>query len=200
MSARLAANESAAIATLRALSSAQAMLVESAAIDEDKDGAGEYGFLGELSGGRTLRGRRERLEPPVLSSAFAALEDDGDGDAVVQRSGYWYQVWLPTRTGTAVTERANPSGAVKVHPDAAERAWCAYAWPVEPGATGRRVFFVNQEGELLAFDNPGGHFGGLQRSGGRQPANDSALTRPDLESAPARGRRGVDGTQWRPLE
>lgn len=200
MSARLAANESAAIATLRSLTSAQAQLAASAAIDEDKDGVGEYGFLGELAGARTLRGRRERLDPPVLPSSFALLEDDGDGDGVVQRSGYWFQVWLPLRAGSAIAERVNPGTTAKVHPDAAERAWCAYAWPVEPGATGQRAFFVNQEGELMAFDNAGGFFGGLQGTGGRQPAFDSALTRPDLEAAPTRGKRSSDGTQWRLLE
>lgn len=199
MSARLAANESAAIATLRALTSAQAMLSAQGAIDADGDGLGEYGFLGELAGARVPRGRRERLAPPLLPEAFGVLEDDGNGDSVVQRSGYWFQVWLPMRSGSAVAERASPAAAVQVHPDAAERAWCAYAWPVEPGATGLRVFFVNQEGDVLAFDNTEGVFGGLAGTGGRQPRFDSALARPDLESAPARGRR-ADGTLWRTLE
>jgi hypothetical protein len=200
LSARLAANETAAIASLRSLASAEAQLAATAAIDEDRDGEGEYGFLGELTGSRTLRGRRERLEPPVLASAFGVLQDDGDGDAVVQRSGYWFQVWLPLRSGSAVAERASSATAAKVHPDAAEHAWCAYAWPVEPGATGQRAFFVNQEGDVLAFDNADGVFGGLQGAGGCQPGFASALTRPDLESAPAIGRRAADGAVWRALE
>ena len=198
MSARLAANESAAIATLRSLASAEAQLCATGAIDEDKDGAGEYGFLGELSGMRPLRGQRETLEPAVLSPAFGDLVDDGDGDGVVQRSGYWFQVWLPARNGGGIAERATLS-PLKVNVNAAEQAWCAYAWPVEPGTTGRRVFFINQEGDVLVFDNPEGAFGGLERTGGRQPSFDSALSRPDLEAAPARGRKATNGTQWRPL-
>jgi len=198
LSARLAANESAAIASLRALASAQAMFSVAAAIDSDQDGQGEYGFLGELSGARPLRGQRERLAPPVLASSFGVLQDDGDGDAVVERAGYWFQVWLPARTG-AVSERMNAAGAARVLPEAAELSWCAYAWPVEPGSTGQRAFFVSQEGDMLVFDNQGGLFGGLQATGGRQPAFDSALARPDLQSGPARGRR-PDGVTWRPLD
>ncbi len=200
MSARVAANESAAIANLLAITSAQAAFVEQREIDEDRDGRGEYGFLGELAGARVLRGQRERIAPPMLTETFGVLQDDGDGDGVLQRSGYWFQVWLPARSGTAVAEPASPAAAVQVHPDAAERAWCAYAWPVEPGSTGQRVFFINQEGEVLAFDNPGGIFGGLAGAGGRQPNFDSALTRPDLEAATARSRRSADGTVWHALD
>ncbi|MFN0008549.1 MAG: prepilin-type N-terminal cleavage/methylation domain-containing protein, partial [Planctomycetota bacterium] len=55
MSARLSANEAAAISTLRSITSAQAQLQSSAAIDTDADGAGEYGYFGELSGVDPLR-------------------------------------------------------------------------------------------------------------------------------------------------
>ena len=199
-SARLAANESAAIATLRNLCSAQAQLSAQATLDADGDGLGEYGFLGELAGARDLRGLGERLEPPVLSSAFGVLEDDGNGDGVVQRSGYWFQVWLPGRSGGAVAEPVSPEAAVEVHADNAEIAWCAYAWPVEPGATGNRVFFVNQEGDMLVFDNTEPTFGGLAHAGGRSPSFASAFTRPDLEAATAVGKRSTDGTVWRTLE
>jgi prepilin-type N-terminal cleavage/methylation domain-containing protein len=50
MAARLSANESAAISTLRSLTSAQAQVQSSGAIDTDGDGAGEYGGFGELAG------------------------------------------------------------------------------------------------------------------------------------------------------
>ena len=48
MSARISANENAAIATLRSIASAQAQLQSSCAIDTDADGGGEYGFFGEI--------------------------------------------------------------------------------------------------------------------------------------------------------
>ena len=50
ISARLTANESAAIATLKNISSAQAQCQSSAVIDTNGNGAGEYGFFAELSG------------------------------------------------------------------------------------------------------------------------------------------------------
>ena len=48
LSARLNANESAAIATLKNISSAQSQCQASAVIDANGNGAGEYGFFGEL--------------------------------------------------------------------------------------------------------------------------------------------------------
>ena len=50
LSARLNANESAAIATLKTISSAQAQCQASGVIDANNNGAGEFGYFGELSG------------------------------------------------------------------------------------------------------------------------------------------------------
>src|SRR5262245_65358585 len=50
LSARVSANETAAIATLRSISSAQAQVQASSAIDVDTDGAGEYGSFGDRAG------------------------------------------------------------------------------------------------------------------------------------------------------
>src|SRR5262245_9627170 len=55
MSARISANENAAIATLRSIASAQAQLESACAIDTDADGGGEFGYFGELSGVAPLR-------------------------------------------------------------------------------------------------------------------------------------------------
>ena len=37
--------------------------------------------------------------------------------------------------------------------DDAEILWACYAWPVDAEKTGNRVFFINQEGDLVQFDN-----------------------------------------------
>ena len=77
LSARLNANESAAIATLKNISSAQSQCQASGIIDANSNGAGEYGFLGELSGGVPVRNDEaggvgtERVSPPYLSGAFS---------------------------------------------------------------------------------------------------------------------------------
>ena len=34
----------------------------------------------------------------------------------------------------------------------AERRWCAFAWPEKFGETGRRAFFVSEDGEVWTTD------------------------------------------------
>ena len=55
ISARVSANENAAIATLRSIAAAQQQLQASSAIDTDADGGGEYGYFGELAGADPVR-------------------------------------------------------------------------------------------------------------------------------------------------
>ena len=90
LSARLNANETSAIATLRNISSAQAQFQAAAKADLDNDGAGEFGLFRELSGAAGVRTTRNAsatgavLNPPVLSGAFRLLDVRGN----VTRSGY----------------------------------------------------------------------------------------------------------------
>ncbi len=166
MSARLAANESAAIATLRSLSSAQAQVQSSAAIDGDGDGGGEYGYFGELSGADPMRiwvagaaalgaVGADELDPAVMSAAFGNVIN-----SIVARSGYNFQVWLPGVAFAGVAEAAGggaaavqDGGAGSVVSDNCEVMWCAFAWPVQASNSGNRVFFINQEGDLLQTQN-----------------------------------------------
>ena len=161
MSARLSANESAAISTLRSVSSAQAQLQSSAAIDTDADGAGEYGYFAELSGTQPLRVSNagvpaagvagvDNLNPAILSSAF------GNVTLVrVQRQGYMFQMYLPAATaGGLVGSVAEDATGGKLaapfpNPNNGELLWCCYAWPANHNKTGNRAFFCNQEGDLL---------------------------------------------------
>lgn len=165
MSARLAANESAAISTLRSIASAQAQIQSAAAIDSDADGGGEYAYFGELSGADPLRisvaGAEtagvvgtDELNPAMLSNAFGDV-----AASTVQRSGYVFQIFLPSATAAGVTgavpEDATGGmyGAVLPDPDNCEILWMAYAWPADVNKTGNRAFFINQEGDLLQMNN-----------------------------------------------
>ncbi|MBL8899471.1 MAG: prepilin-type N-terminal cleavage/methylation domain-containing protein [Planctomycetes bacterium] len=152
LSARLTANETAAISTLRNLASSQSQLQASGAIDVDGDGAGEYGFFGELSGGVSLRGTTSTVNPPVLSAAFRAINN-----GVVTRSGYNFAIYLPDDAGVGVAEEATGGAPTGNDWDAAadfcETTWCAYAWPINRGNSGNRCFFVNQQGDTLACQN-----------------------------------------------
>ncbi|MGQ0612750.1 MAG: DUF2950 family protein [Planctomycetaceae bacterium] len=145
LSARLNSNETAGIATLRNIISAQAQFQTTARADENNNGVGEYGSFGEMSGAVGVRGGSV-LNPPVLSTAFRTV-----AASRVTRSGYNYQIFLPDAAGAGIAEDATggyPSGAVDA--DLSETTWCAYAWPVSYGNTGNRTFFVNQGGDIVA--------------------------------------------------
>jgi len=165
MSARLAANESAAISTLRSISSAQAQIQSSGAIDCDSDGAGEYAYFAELAGQQPLRVNTgtpaapvagagnpatDMLNPAILSSAFGNVTL-----ARVQRQGYMFQMYLPAATaGGLVGSVAEDATGGKLaapfpNPNNGELLWCCYAWPANHNKTGNRAFFCNQEGDLL---------------------------------------------------
>jgi len=167
LSARQAANESAAISTLRQLMSSQAQAKAAAVIDGDGDGVGEFANFGELAGAafvRTYNGTTQivsatdKMKPPVASSSFGNVVS-----ARVQRSGYLFQIWLPNAAGLGVAEAASggadPSNLPD--PDGCEATWCAYAWPVSQGNSSNRVFFANQGGELLQMLNAGGIYTGV---------------------------------------
>ncbi|HEX6885312.1 MAG TPA: prepilin-type N-terminal cleavage/methylation domain-containing protein [Planctomycetota bacterium] len=185
MSARISANENAAIATLRSIASAQAQLQSSCAIDTDADGGGEYGFFGELAGTAPLRiydvatdgpiMDNVPLDPAILPTPFGDIID-ANGQGVVERAGYYFAMYLPDVTNAGDIQgiaEANTlgvggsDGATFPGSDNCEIMWCCYAWPVEAEATGNRVFFINHEGDLLqTLNNENGgnvtvHYEGL---------------------------------------
>jgi prepilin-type N-terminal cleavage/methylation domain-containing protein len=197
MSARISANENAAIATLRSIASAQAQLESSCAIDTDADGGGEYGYFGELAGvaplriwdagGPILDANDLTLDPPILPTAFADTILNANDEACVERSGYWFKMYLPdvvnagTIAGIPETGADGIGGATAGNfPDSdnCEILWCCYAWPTEAESTGNRVFFINQEGDLLqTLNNEGGSavvafYNGLDQG----PAFDAAFS------------------------
>jgi prepilin-type N-terminal cleavage/methylation domain-containing protein len=161
LSARLSANETAAIATLRNLASAQAQCQASGVIDGDGDGTGEYGYFAELAGAVGVRGfvagaiavTATKISPPVLSGAFGNVVGSN-----VSRSGYMFRIYLPDSAGPgaglAETATGGASGVLAtISSDLCETTWCAYAWPINYGNSGNRAFFVNQQGDVLQCQN-----------------------------------------------
>jgi hypothetical protein len=195
--ARLNANESAAIATLKNISSAQAQCQASGVVDANRNGAGEYGYFGELSGNAPVRSDGEgnvgdlKISPPVLSTAFGNVQ----GGRVV-RSGYVFQMFLPDATGAPVAAAATGGGrGAKIDPSRAEVLWCCYAWPVSAGTSGKRVFFVNQGGDVLSARNADGRYSGTGKAVEPKAAFDaqgSGL----LQDAAAANADGHDGQTW----
>ena len=192
MSARISANENAAIATLRSIASAQAQLQSSCAIDTDADGGGEYGYFGEMAGTAGMRYFDEPadapgqdpaaiLDPAILPTAFGDVVLDAGGECVVERAGYYFKIFLPDVTAGGAIGGVPEDGAAGVggsagaafpDPDNCEIMWCCYAWPIEAGRSGNRVFFVNQDGDLLQFGNQAGVYTDLANG----PAFDAAFS------------------------
>lgn len=205
--ARVTANETSALATLRTLASAQAQVSASGAIDTDSDGRGEYAYFGELSGAVPVRVGvggvpaagavgLDELAPACISSAFGNVSN-----GMVSKSGYLFRIWLgaPTVAGGVTAVSEDPAGGKTAapfpDPENAETFWCAYAWPFDAGVTGRSVYFISNDGQTLSFRNTGAvTYSGLL--GG--PDYDAAYTLPDdLSSPPSMdGVPGVDGNLW----
>jgi prepilin-type N-terminal cleavage/methylation domain-containing protein len=149
LSARMSANETSAIATMRTFISAQAQFQQAAYVDLDRDGLGEYGSIGELSSAVNVRGGTRPIQPGTLSASFTAI--NAQGQAV--RSGYLFRMFLPDAAGLGVGETPGGGAGVGVDTDLAETTWCCYAWPAQFESSGVRTFFVNQAGEILATED-----------------------------------------------
>src|SRR5687768_9193005 len=188
LAARLSANETAAIATLRNIVSAQAQFQQSAKADTDGDGTGEYGGFVELSGAAAGR-MAAILNPPVLSGAFRVLNANGQ----VSRSGYFFRMYLPAPGGAGVGEPQAGFTAALVNADLSETTWCSYAHPVNFGQSGNRTFFTNQGGDVTATEAPA--YSGT----GAGPLPDAAFRPPagTITTQVAIAAAGNDANTWR---
>jgi hypothetical protein len=188
------ARESAACATLEALAAAQAAVRASAILDSDRDGVGEYAYLGELAAAVPPRGASAVVEPALMPSALGDISANG----VATRSGYHFRVFLPGAAASGRVPGLAERAARQPDPENAELYWCAYAWPVRAGETGLRAFFVSQAGAVLELANEDASYGGEER----MPAFDAAFPakRPyDMSSTlpiDPRGSIGSDGRTW----
>jgi prepilin-type N-terminal cleavage/methylation domain-containing protein len=194
LSARLNANESAAIATLKNISSGQAQCQASGVIDVNSNGSGEYGFFGELSGKVAVRNGTQTISPPVLSTAFGNI-----AASRVTRSGYLFQMYLPLATSLGISEDAtggDTDNGQAVDPSQAETLWCCYAWPAVHGNSGKRTFFINQAGDVLSTNHGGGTIYGVSGSAPVVGAAFRSGTSGALNCAVAANTAAVDSNTW----
>ncbi len=155
--ARARANEVSAIQALKSIHSAEYRLKLQGSIDANHDGVGEFGFLQEISGVRGLRSNlSERLDPAFFSAAYGAVDSGGR----VQRSGYFFRMFLPGAGAAPLGEGSKTAAYLAVDADLAQGYFGVYAWPVSFGRSGTRTFFINQDGALLASPNDKTHYSG----------------------------------------
>ena len=202
LSARLNANETSAISTLRNISSSQAQFQASSKADADDDGTGEFGTFRELSGAVAVRkasdgtGGTASLNPPVLSGAFRTL----NANAEVSRSGYLFKMFLPGIAGAGQGEEATSATDTIVgtlDDDLAETSWCAYAWPANYSTSGNRSFFVNQTGDITGKDDTAMSGTGDIDEATSGSAFETGGGLGNITSVVAVGTLGNDGEMWK---
>ncbi len=167
ISARITANEAAAISTLKTIGTAQLVARSANWIDSDSNAVGEYGYLQELSGVRNTRHDSDgdgvadsegtdALSPPFLAPSFGDMDRRGQH----QRSGYVFRVYLPRNNLQWLGERGTNRAYRNVSSVDAENYWAIYAWPRSYAGTGKRAFFMNQVGQILACKNNNTRYSG----------------------------------------
>jgi len=198
------ASEERAVQTLRVIAMAQAQLREARSIDTNGDGAGEFGYLGELTGAAPLRSAPRGTLVDLgelnafLPGDFAQIVSTSAGGAC-EVEGYFYAVYLPATPliGGEVEALAEAlhGGCGETMPDASQSAirWCAYAWPSSETSPPRRAFFLDAAGNALSTENAAGAVSAYIGAS-RAPRWDAAYRRSDMSGAV--GGETVDGNRW----
>jgi prepilin-type N-terminal cleavage/methylation domain-containing protein len=188
LAARLSANESAAIATLRQLISSQTAVQNSRGIDVDRDGVGEFGWLAEMSGALAVRDAvgphsGPVFSPPMLAGSLGAIDPNG----VVEVG---LRLRMSLRGGGVGLEAVggSPTGRIPISRALLGR----HAWPLacehsaaSSSARGDIVQNMNGLGRCLLF---GRERAGLtrrsRRSTGSMPARSDRNPRPPSTATP----------------
>ncbi|MSR46303.1 MAG: type II secretion system protein [Planctomycetes bacterium] len=205
LSARLSANESAAISTMKQIVSAQSVAKTSSVIDQDTDGLGEFAWFAEMGGTINVRDNSGPNNGPLMQpNALAASLSQVNAAGMVTKSGYVYRMSLPSGGGAPISEAAGGGSPTGEIPDLCETTWCCYSWPATFSTSGRRAFVVNQDGDVLQTNN----------LGGAQASYSGATTIPTPDAAFESGTSGlitgelsiraqpavaVDGNTWLPI-
>ncbi len=216
LASKMSANETAALATLRGLLTAQAQVQSTARIDADNDGIGEYGTFLELSGSVGVRtgytpgsgttpatadfsSVGAKLTPQAVPQSLSAVNSVG----FVNKGAYVFMLFLPdSGTPTGFVHEVGPAAAPAldggtrlINVSASETMWCVYAQPMTWGTSGVRRFFVSPAGDILQSQNERARKDGISA-----PIQASAaFTGPNYTSPPALGTLGQDGDVWKGL-
>ena len=174
---RLARGEWSAKGALRSLQQQQERFRKQVAVDLDGDKAGEYGWLGELSGAQPT---------PFIATALGVKDKHGCS----KQGGGFFRLYLPNADGkwTPEPQKIPAKGEAK-HADAREKGWRCYLWPTARGQSMNRAFYADRD-SIWWTPNAGRPYSGP----GDAPAADAAL--PTGKDTPVDGAKGRDGNVW----
>lgn len=192
--ARISANETSAVGTLKTLATSQEQFKGQRMVDQNASGVGEYGYFQELSGTVACRTPGDMADPTFLSSHFGTTANGNGG--IADKSGYFFQIWLPTAAGAAQAEAAGVAPSVVADAVDQETRWTCYAWPFAAGNSGNRAFVVDQEGMPYQCPNTGAAY-----EGAAAPVETSAYALPNLAGSIDVNGQGGDGVggAWVPV-
>ena len=158
LGATLNGNEARVISRMKKICNAQSQMQASVRCDPDGNGQGRYGFFADLIAMASAPNVRDPdglvFESPILPRDHRRVVDGR-----VRAHGYVYELFLPAIGGGWVSDR-DPAAASKINGKLAEMLWTCYAWPESPGWSGKRVFMINQNGDVLSSQNADGRCGG----------------------------------------
>lgn len=157
--AKIFSNETSAISTLRATSTAQAEIALAVLKDRDGDGRGEFGYYTELGGVLSIPTNGTAgavVTPSLISSALGLTSRDNFG--VANKAGYHFQMYLPAATSPTANAIAETGSLVPVvaptdEANNQELRWATYAWPAASGKTGNRAFFIDHSLNIIGTSN-----------------------------------------------
>jgi len=183
--ARLKANESAALTSLRSIYTAEETFRTSVIRDADGDGEGEYAFIGELLGDPRPGEQGARAHRALMSGQWLRKK----GDFI--RGGYRFRAYLPAEDGSPIGENAEASRLGRVDGDLAETVMVVLAWPVSRGITGERAFYMDASGRIYACGD------GVYSKDAAPPPDVLSSQKRNLASRPLRqGEMARDGNRW----
>ena len=202
---RMSANESTVVGSLKTIATQQAIFRQQAEVDQNANGSGEYGLLGEMAGEIALRPASNRFaNPAYISQQFRTGGNSGNGTAT--KAGYHFKIYLSNATAgdsSATGDDQTLGGdSLKGGPAAdpaaitiQEATFAIYAWPTEIHSAGARTFFVNEVGEVYSTKMQARTYDGTAAI----PAANAAYSGEVFKSHVSSGSTpGNDGNQWYP--
>jgi hypothetical protein len=202
--------QTAAVGSLKTIASSQALFKDARKVDQNGNGIGEYGLLGELCGELALRpAGTSPVSPPFISQEFRihlpSIHGSQQGRSPATKS-YMFKIYLSNATATDPTltgsDKELGGSATKGGPKASDGAiklqeshFVVYAWPREVNETGRRAFFVNEWGQVYATKMETRKY-----SGANSPSAEAAFIGPVFSGKlSSHGTPGNDTNVWNPI-